>query len=80
MRKGKTVMINKLKKIQYSLRDVEKYLYGITSYENMQFHHDICNNKKERVQEYIDLLVDIQNELRYTIDTLWHNILKEGKE
>ena len=63
-------MIDKLKKVRYVLRDVEKYLYGITSYENMQYHHDISNNKKERVQEYINLLVDMQDELKHTIDLL----------
>lgn len=63
-------MVDKLKKVRYVLRTVEKYLYGITSYENMQFHHDIFNNRKDRVQEYINLLVDMQDELKHTIDLL----------
>ena len=63
-------MIDKLKKVRYVLRTVEKYLYGITSYENMQFHHDISNNRKDRVQEHINLLVDMQDELKHTIDLL----------
>lgn len=63
-------MIDKIKSLQYKIRDVEKYLFGILRYESIKYHPDIENNRKQKLKEYVDILVDVQDDLRYVIDNL----------
>ena len=63
-------MIDKLKVIQYTLRDTEKYLFGIIKNEWMKAHPHFAYNQKQVLQDIIINLVNKQNELSKLIDEL----------
>tara|TARA_R100001443_G_scaffold101041_1_gene108641 strand:+ start:124 stop:327 length:204 start_codon:yes stop_codon:yes gene_type:complete len=63
-------MIDKLKVIQYTLRDTEKYLFGIIKNEWMKDHPHFAYNQKQVLSEIIINLVNKQNELSKLIDEL----------
>ena len=63
-------MIDKLKVIQYTLRDTEKYLFGIIKNELMKDHPHFAYNQKQVLQDIIINLVNKQNELSKLIDEL----------
>ena len=63
-------MIAKLKVIQYTLRDTEKYLFGIIKNEWMKDHPHFAYNQKQVLQDIIINLVNKQNELSKLIDEL----------
>ena len=63
-------MIDKLKVIQYTLRDTEKYLFGIIKNEWMKDHTHFAYNQKQVLQDIIINLVNKQNELSKLIDEL----------
>ena len=63
-------MIDKLKVIQYTLRDTEKYLFGIIKNEWMKDHPHFAYNQKQVLQGIIINLVNKQNELSKLIDEL----------
>ena len=63
-------MIDKLKLIQYTLRDTEKYLFGIIKNEWMKDHPHFAYNQKQVLQDIIINLVNKQNELSKLIDEL----------
>ena len=70
-------MIDKLKKAMYTLRDTEKYLAGIISYEWMQYHPHFHGNNKEAMKDIIDNLARTNSELKVIIDNLNHDIVKD---
>ena len=63
-------MIDKLKVIQFTLRDNEKYLFGIIKNEWMKDHPHFAYNQKQVLQDIIINLVNKQNELSKLIDEL----------
>ena len=63
-------MIDKLKVIQYTLRDTEKYLFGIIKNECMKDHPHFAYNQKQVLQDIIINLINKQNELSKLIDEL----------
>ena len=63
-------MIDKLKVIQYTLRDTEKYLFGIIKNEWMKDHPHFAYNQKQVLADIIKVLVDKQNELGKLINDL----------
>ena len=63
-------MIDKLKVIQYTLRDTEKYLFGIIKNEWMKDQPHFAYNQKQVLQDIIINLVNKQNELSKLIDEL----------
>jgi len=63
-------MIDKLKKVRYTLRDTEKYLSGILSYEWMHNHPHFHGNNKYAMLEIRDNLIKTSEELKVIIDKL----------
>ena len=63
-------MIEKLKLIQYNLRDTEKYLYGIIKNKWMRDHPHFMYNQKEVLSDIIINLAEKQEELSELIDDL----------
>jgi hypothetical protein len=63
-------MIDKLKLIQYNLRDTEKYLYGIIKNKWMKDHPHFMYNQKEVLSDIICNLVEKQEEISELIDQL----------
>ena len=63
-------MIDKLKTIQYSLRDTEKYLVGVIKYDWMKSHPHFEYNQKQVLADIIKVLVNKQNELTKLIQEL----------
>ena len=63
-------MIDKLKVIQYTLRDTEKYLFGIIKNEWMKDHPHFAYNQKQVLAEIIVNLMKKQDELGKLIDEL----------
>jgi len=71
------MMIDKLKKVRYTLRDTEKYLSGILAYEWMQYHPHFHGNNKHAMQEIRDNLIKTSEELKIIIDSINIDINKE---
>jgi|TARA_R100001480_G_scaffold116284_1_gene116078 hypothetical protein len=63
-------MIDKLKTIQYTLRDTEKYLVGVIKYDWMKSHPHFEYNQKQVLADIIKVLVNKQNELTKLIQEL----------
>ncbi len=63
-------MIDKLKLIQYNLRDTEKYLFSIIKYDWMKSHPHFEYNQKQVLSDIIKVLVNKQNELTKLIEEL----------
>ena len=63
-------MIDKLKTIQYTLRDTEKYLVGVIKYDWMKTHPHFEYNQKQVLADIIKVLVNKQNELTKLIQEL----------
>ena len=63
-------MIYKLKTIQYTLRDTEKYLVGVIKYDWMKSHPHFEYNQKQVLADIIKVLVNKQNELTKLIQEL----------
>jgi len=63
-------MIDKLKTIQYTLRDTEKYLVGVIKYDWMKSHPHFEYNQKQVLSDIIKVLVNKQNELTKLIEEL----------
>jgi len=63
-------MIDKLKTIQYTLRDTEKYLVGVIKYDWMKSHPHFEYNQKQVLTDIIKVLVNKQNELTKLIQEL----------
>ena len=63
-------MIDKLKTIQYILRETEKYLSGIVKYEWMKDHPHFEYNEKQVINDMINTLTQKQKELSKIIDEL----------
>ena len=63
-------MIDKLKTIRYTLRDTEKYLYGIIKNKWMKDHPHFMYNQKEVLSDIIINLAEKQEELSELIDDL----------
>ena len=53
-------MIDKLKTIQYTLRDTEKYLVGIIKYDWMKTHPHFEYNQKQVLADIIKTLMNKQ--------------------
>jgi len=64
------MMIDKLKTIQYTLRDTEKYLVGVIKYDWMKSHPHFEYNQKQVLADIIKVLVNKQNELTKLIQEL----------
>ena len=64
------MMIDKLKTIQYTLRDTEKYLVGVIKYDWMKSHPHFEYNQKQVLTDIIKVLVNKQNELTKLIQEL----------
>jgi hypothetical protein len=71
------MMIDKLKKARYTLRDTEKYLSGILAYEWMQYHPHFHGNNphfhgnnKQAMQDIRDNLIKTSEELKVIIDSI----------
>ena len=71
------MMIDKLKKARYTLRDTEKYLSGILAYEWMHHHPHFHGNNKQAMLEIRDNLIKTSEELKVIIDYLNIDINKE---
>lgn len=71
------MMIDKLKKARYTLRDTEKYLSGILAYEWMQHHPHFHGNTKQAMKEIRDNLIKTSEELKVIIDSINIDINKE---
>jgi len=71
------MMIDKLKKARYTLRDTEKYLSGILAYEWMQYNPHFHGNNKKAMQEIRDNLIKTSEELKGIIDSINIDINKE---
>lgn len=67
-------VINTVKICAYSVRDVEKYISGITNSEYMKDYPDIVNNNKVRVKELVNSLKEVSDLLSKVAYTL-----QEGK-
>ena len=63
-------MIDKLKTIQFTLRDTEKYLVGVIKYDWMKSHPHFEYNQKQVLADIIKVLVNKQNELTKLIQEL----------
>ena len=55
-------MIDKLKVIQYTLRDTEKYLFGIIKNEWMKDHPHFAYIQKQVLQDIIDVNTGLPKE------------------
>jgi hypothetical protein len=71
------IMIDKLKKARYALRDTEKYLSGILAYEWMHHHPHFHGNTKQVMQDIRDNLIKTSEELRGIIDSINLDIDKQ---
>ena len=63
-------MIDKLKTIQYTLRDTEKYLVSIIKYDWMKTHPHFEYNQKQVLADIIKTLMNKQDELARLINEL----------
>ena len=63
-------MIDKLQTIRYTLRDTEKYLFGIIKNKWMKDHPHIMYNDKQILSDIIVNLIKKQEELSKLIDEL----------
>jgi|TARA_A100001515_G_scaffold94893_1_gene75995 hypothetical protein len=63
-------MIDKLKKVLYTLRVSEKYISGILAYEWMQHHPHFHGNDKKAMLEIRDNLIKTSEELKVIIDSM----------
>ena len=63
-------MIDKLQTIRYTLRDTEKYLYGIIKNKWMRDNPHFMYNQKEVLSDIIINLAEKQEELSQLIDDL----------
>jgi len=70
-------MIDKLKLIQYNLRDTEKYLYGIIKNKWMKDHPHFMYNDKQVLKDIINIIMKKQDELSKIIDELKGSIEDE---
>lgn len=71
------MIIDKLKKARYTLRDAEKYLSSILAYEWMQYHPHFHGNNKQAMLDIRDSLINTNEELKVIIDSLNHDINKK---
>jgi len=71
------MMIDKLKKARYTLRDTEKYLSGILAYEWMHHHPHFHGNTKQVMQQIRDNLIKTNEELKVIIDSINIDINKQ---
>lgn len=71
------MIIDKLKKARYTLRDAEKYLGSILAYEWMQYHPHFHGNNKQAMLDIRDNLITTNEELKIIIDSLNHDINKK---
>ena len=71
------MIIDKLKKARYTLRDTEKYLSGILAYEWMHHHPHFHGNTKQAMLEIRDNLIKTSEELKVIIDSLNIDINKD---
>ena len=71
------MIIDKLKKARYTLRDTEKYLSGILAYEWMQHHPHFHGNTKQVMQQIRDNLIKTNEELKVIIDSINIDINKQ---
>tara|TARA_Y100000401_G_scaffold65103_1_gene51876 strand:- start:1228 stop:1446 length:219 start_codon:yes stop_codon:yes gene_type:complete len=70
-------MIDKLKTIRYTLRDTEKYLFGIIKNEWMKDHPHIMYNDKQILSDIIANLIKTSEELKVIIDSINIELNKE---
>jgi|TARA_B100001093_G_scaffold411942_1_gene401502 hypothetical protein len=63
-------MIDKLKLIQYNLRDTEKYLFSIIKNEWMKDHPHFIYNDKQVLKDIIKNLTKRQREINKLINEL----------
>mgnify|MGYP003124918369 CR=1 FL=1 len=63
-------MIDKLKKVLYTLRVSEKYISGILAYEWMYHHPHFHGNTKQAMEEIRDNLIKTSEELKVIIDSI----------
>ena len=68
--KVRKIMIDKLQTIRYTLRDTEKYLFGIIKNKWMKDHPHFEYNQKQVLADIIKVLVDKQKELGKLINEL----------
>ena len=70
-------MIDKLKKVLYTLRVSEKYISGILAYEWMQHHPHFHGNDKKAMLEIRDNVIKTSEELKVIIDSINIELNKE---
>lgn len=71
-------MIDSLKEARNVMKDTEKYLSGIISYEWMQHHPHFHRNEKEHISSVVTNLISTYNSLSRIIDNLIE--LQKGKK
>ena len=70
-------MIDKLESIRYTLRDTEKYLFGIIKNKWMKDHPHFIYNDKQILSDIIVNLIKTSEELKVIIDSINIELNKE---
>ena len=70
-------MIDKLQTIRYTLRDTEKYLFGIIKNKWMKDHPHFIYNDKQILSDIIVNLIKTSEELKVIIDSINIELNKE---